>query len=210
MQNLLIEQVMFEYQVIKEQNKPRRMRGIFQRANVKNANGRVYKDSILKREVERLLPSVKNRTLVGQLDHPTTATIEYSKASHLIPNLSYDESNGTVIGEVEILNTPSGKIVESLIDAGVKVGISSRGLGTVEQTSDEKTGDSVLVVNDDYQWVTQDIVAEPSTPGSYLQLSEGLLKKIYTKEISKNINKPEHLKNAIYTIVDEFLKEYYK
>lgn len=201
--SLLIESVLFEYQVIKEQNKAKRMRGPFQRANVKNANGRVYKGDILKREVEKLLPSVKARTLVGQLDHPQTATIEYGKASHLITEMFFDDKTGTVIGEIELLNTPSGKIVESLIDADVKVGISSRGLGTVENTVDEKTGDSVLVVNDDYQWVTQDIVAEPSTPGSYLQLSESLFRKIYQKEISK----PANLRKEVYRIVENFLKK---
>jgi len=204
MQNiLLVESVLFEYQIIKEANKPKRMRGAFQRANVKNANGRIYKDSILRREVDKLSPAVKSRTLVGQLDHPQTATIEYGKASHLITEMLYDDKTGTVIGEVELLNTPSGKIVESLIDADVKVGISSRGLGTVEEKTDESSGESVLVVNDDYQWVTQDIVAEPSTPGSYLQLSESLMKKIYTKDISK----PQNLRHEVYKIVEEFLKK---
>lgn len=203
MRDLLVEQSIFEYKIIKEQNQSKRLKGVFQRANVKNANGRVYKEDILRREVEKLTPSVKGRTLVGQLDHPQTATIEYGKASHLITELIYDDKTGTVIGEVELLNTPSGKIVESLIDANVKVGISSRGLGTVENAIDEKSGENVLVVNDDYQWVTEDIVCEPSTPGSYLQLSESLLRKIYLKDISK----PANLRKEVYNIVEEFLKK---
>jgi hypothetical protein len=195
MHNLLTEQVLFEYQVVKEANKPKKLRGLFQKSNAKNANGRVYSSEILTREIQRLQEAIKNRTLVGQLDHPQTATIEYAKASHLITAAQMQGED--CIGEIELLNTPCGKIVESLIDADVKVGISSRGLGTVRNEQE------YLLVNDDYQLVTFDMVAEPSTPNAYpVPINESILQKLYRKDIRK----PEHLKKAIHNIIDEYLK----
>jgi len=194
--NLLTEECLFEYQVLKETNKPKRLRGLFQKANAKNANGRVYSSDVLQREVTKLQEAIKNRSLVGQLDHPQTATIEYSKASHLITACTMNGDQA--IGELEILNTPCGKIVESLIDANVKVGISSRGLGTVRKE------DEYLVVNDDYQLITFDMVAEPSTPNAYpVPINEAILNKIYNRDIRK----PEHLKKAVYELIDEYLKQ---
>ena len=195
MNKLLTEEILFEYQVVKETNKPRKLKGLFQRANSKNSNGRVYSNEILTREINRLQEAIKNRSLVGQLDHPQTATIEYGKASHLITSAMMNGAD--CIGELELLNTPCGKIVESLIDADVKVGISSRGLGTVRNESE------YLLVNDDYQLVTFDMVAEPSTPNAYpVPINESILSKLYKKDIRK----PAHLRKAIFDIVNEYLK----
>jgi len=194
--NLLIEEVLFEYKLIKEDNRPRRLRGLFQKSNAKNANGRVYSNDILKREIDKLIPAVKERKLVGQLDHPQSATIEFSKASHLISNIVFSEETGEAIGELELLGTPCGKIAEALIDANVKVGISSRGLGTVRKE------DEYLVVNDDFQLITFDLVAEPSTPGAYpTPISESILKRI----LAKDIRKPSDLRNAVYEFADAYL-----
>jgi len=195
--NLLVEQTLFEYKVIKDEH-GKKLRGLFQKANCKNENGRVYNKEVLAREVQKLVEAVKNRSLVGQLDHPQTATIEYAKASHLITGLQVNESD--IYGELEILNTPSGKIVESLVDANVKIGISSRGLGTTRKEMDE-SGSEIQVVNDDFQLITWDVVAEPSTPGAYLQLSENTLRRIFSKD-----TKPANFKHEIYKIVDEFLR----
>ena len=194
--NLLVEEVLFEYKLINESGKPKRMRGLFQKANAENANGRVYATDILKREIEKLIAPVKERKLVGQLDHPQSATIEFSKASHLITDLRFDDATGEAIGELELLGTPCGKIAESLIEANVKVGISSRGLGTVRKE------DEYLVVNDDFQLITFDLVAEPSTPGAYpIPINESILKRI----LSKEIRKPRDLKKAVFNFVDEYL-----
>jgi hypothetical protein len=196
MENLLIEEVLFEYKLIKEGDKPRRLRGLFQKSNAQNANGRVYSNELLKREIDKLLPAIKERKLVGQLDHPQSATIEFTKASHLISGLQFNEETGEAIGELELLGTPCGKIAEALIDANVKVGISSRGLGTVRKEEE------YLVVNDDFQLITFDLVAEPSTPGAYpMPISESILKRILTKDIRK----PSDLRKAVWEFADEYL-----
>lgn len=195
MPDLIIEEVLFEYKLIREENKPKKLRGLFQRANAKNANGRVYSLDILKREIEKLLPAVKERKLVGQLDHPQSATIEFAKASHLITGIDFSNETGDAIGELELLQTPCGKIAEALIEANVKVGISSRGLGTVRKE------DEYLIVNDDFQLITFDLVAEPSTPGAYpVPISESILRRI----LSKDIRKPSDLRKAVYELADEY------
>jgi hypothetical protein len=195
MSELIVEQIIFEYKLVSEQNKPKKLRGLFQKANAQNANGRIYTTDILKREIEKLIAPIKERKLVGQLDHPQSATIEFSKASHLISGLQFDDASGEAVGELELLSTPYGKIAESLIDANVKIGISSRGLGTVRKQ------DEYLVVNDDFQLITFDLVAEPSTPGAYpIPVNESILRRI----LSKDIRKPKDLRKAVYNFVDEY------
>jgi hypothetical protein len=195
MSELIVEQIIFEYKLVSEQNKPKKLRGLFQKANAQNANGRIYTTDILKREIEKLIAPIKERKLVGQLDHPQSATIEFSKASHLISGLQFDDATGEAVGELELLSTPYGKIAESLIDANVKIGISSRGLGTVRKQ------DEYLVVNDDFQLITFDLVAEPSTPGAYpIPVNESILRRI----LSKDIRKPKDLRKAVYNFVDEY------
>jgi len=193
--NLLIEQVIFEYKVLTEaEDKGTRLRGIFQKANAKNQNGRVYTKDILNREIERLSESIGHRRLVGQLDHPQTATIEYAKTSHLVSSLVMDESTGDVIGELEILDTPAGRIAKSLVESRVQIGVSSRGLGTVRKEDD------LLVVNDDFQLVTFDIVAEPSTPNAYpVPLSESVIKKILSQ------HKPANFKKELHKLIDKLV-----
>jgi len=180
---LLTEEVNFLYEALQQEGGSFKLRGLVQKANAKNQNGRVYTVEILNRELNRLTDPIKHRRLVGQLDHPQTATIEYAKASHLVTSLAMEES-GDMIGELELLDTPAGRIAKSLVESKVQIGISSRGLGTVRKEED------ILVVNDDFQLVTFDIVAEPSTPNAYpTRISEDLIRKITGHAKPRNVRK---------------------
>lgn len=150
---------------------PLRVRGIFQRADEANSNQRIYPHKVLDSAVKSLNEAIKERRLVGELDHPTYEMVKLSNASHLITNLWMEGKD--VIGEAEILPTPAGKVVEGLIQGGVKIGISSRGMGTLSESGGVKT------VNEDYKLLTFDIVADPSTRGAFPALAES---KQYNKD----------------------------
>ena len=142
--------------------------GIFMQAEKKNRNGRVYPKQILFDAVEKyVIEQVNNGRAVGELDHPEGPQINLDKVSHKITELSFDGDN--VVGKAQILNTPMGKIVEGLIEGGVKLGVSSRGMGTVEN----KQG--ATYVNDDYLLSTVDIVQDPSAQGAFVNgIMEGV------------------------------------
>lgn len=135
--------------------------GILQRADTKNANKRVYPKEILTREIENYQKAVRENRAVGELDHPESSSVSLQKASHIIREMAWE--GDTVVGRVEVLSTPMGKILESLLSDGVRIGISSRGVG-----STEKTNEGVDQVQTDFQIICFDIVSEPSTPGAYL------------------------------------------
>lgn len=137
------------------------LQGIIQRAEMKNQNKRIYPRSILHREIENYQKAVKENRAVGELDHPESSTVALKNASHIVREMWWD--GDAVLGKVEILPTPQGKILESLIEAGVCIGISSRGVG-----STEKTNEGSDMVQPDFQLICFDIVSEPSTPGAYL------------------------------------------
>lgn len=139
-----------------------KFRGKFQEANAVNKNRRMYPESVLRSNVERLKEAVENRGLIGELDHPTDSIIHFENASHLISKLWWEKD--VLMGEGEVLNTPSGKVLRSLIEAGVRVGISSRGVGN-GQTRD----DGVLVIGESYKLITFDAVADPSTFSAFQQ-----------------------------------------
>jgi len=143
-----------------------KVRGLFQRADEANQNKRVYPRTILENQVKKLQPLIKERRLCGELDHPQNDTVKLTNASHLVTKLWMEGSE--VMGEAEILNTPNGKVAQALISDGVKIGISSRGLGTLSE--DHMTGQKT--VNEDYNLVTFDLVADPSTRGAYPSISE--------------------------------------
>jgi hypothetical protein len=134
--------------------------GRMQTAGVKNGNGRLYSRPILEREVENYTKLVRERRALGELDHPEDSVVNLKNASHLVTELWWDEDD--VMGKVQVLNTPSGQVLRSLVDSGVKLGISSRGLGTVNENGD------VSEVNDDFQLICFDFVSEPSTPGAFM------------------------------------------
>lgn len=131
-------------------------RGKFQEAEAVNKNKRMYPYAVLDENIERLKEAVSDRRLVGELDHPTDSIIHFADASHVVTKLWWD--GHVLMGEGEILNTPNGKVLKSLIDDGVKVGISSRGVGNGKVNED-----GILVIGESYKLITFDAVADPST-----------------------------------------------
>jgi hypothetical protein len=143
-----------------ESNQPIIMKGILQKANTENRNGRVYPLNILKREAEKYEKCVKENRATGELDHPDSAIISLSNVSHMVTEMWWEGE--TLMGKVKLLDTPSGNILKGLLKSGVQLGISSRGVGSVKQ----KNG--LDVVQEDFELICFDFVSSPSTPGAYL------------------------------------------
>ena len=141
------------------------LKGIIQRSNTLNQNGRVYPKSILQREIENYQKLIRENRALGECDHPDSSVIELKNASHIVRE-AYMQGDD-VYGTIEILDTPSGKIIQSLIESGVTLGISSRGVGSTASNGNTQ------VVQDDFQLICFDMVSEPSTPGAFMTLSEG-------------------------------------
>lgn len=133
-----------------------KFRGKFQEAEAVNKNKRMYPYDVLNENVIKLQEAIKDRRLVGELDHPTDSIIHFANASHVVTKLWWD--GNVLMGEGEILNTPHGKVLKALIDDGVKVGISSRGVGNGKVNED-----GILVIGESYKLITFDAVADPST-----------------------------------------------
>jgi len=146
--------------------------GVMQRAEMENGNGRIYPQPVLAREIENYKKLVEESRALGELDHPDSSVVELKNASHLV---TYIEMRGNdVMGKVKILDTPSGKILKDLITSGVKLGISSRGLGSVRNEGGK------TVVEEDFQLICFDFVSDPSTTGAYM-ITEGKRSNIFTK-----------------------------
>ena len=142
--------------------------GVFMQAEKKNRNGRVYPKETLFKAVEKYIAEqVKPGRAVGELDHPAGPQINLDKVSHKITDLKF--AGDDVVGKAKVLNTPMGKIVEGLIEGGVKLGVSSRGMGTVENVQ------GVNMVQEDYLLATVDIVQDPSAQGAFVNgIMEGV------------------------------------
>ena len=142
--------------------------GVFMQADSKNRNGRIYPKDILEKAVNKYVTEqVKTGRAVGELNHPEGPTINLDKVSHKITDLHFEGSN--VVGKASILQTPMGKIVEGLLEGGVKLGVSSRGMGSLVQ----KNG--VMQVKDDFMLSTVDIVQDPSAPEAFVNgIMEGV------------------------------------
>jgi|TARA_R110000737_G_C14617565_1_gene492258 hypothetical protein len=163
----LISENLEEVEYITEENekgeKEYKIKGIFMQADVKNRNGRVYPFDILKREVANYNKNfTKQKRAFGELGHPDGPTVNLERVSHMITDLYPDGKN--FIGEAKIMDTPMGKIVKSLMDEGAKLGVSSRGLGSLQQ----KNGAS-YVKDDFYLATAADIVADPSAPNAFVE-----------------------------------------
>ena len=131
--------------------------GRLQTADKKNGNGRKYPEKVLRREIQNYMAIVADNRATGELDHPDDSVINLKNVSHLITEVWWDGKD--VMGKIKVLDTPSGRILKDLISAGVKLGISSRGLGSVKESMMGET-----IVEDDFQLICFDIVSEPSTP----------------------------------------------
>ena len=174
--------------------------GICQKAGTKNGNGRVYPKSVLQREIENYQNSIREKRALGELDHPDDSVINLKNASHLVTKRWWDGDN--VMGKIEVLDTPSGRILKDLLKSGVKLGISSRGMGSVTESRGS------LTVEDDFQLICFDMVSEPSTPGAYLSPEQ---KKQISSSISMTMaenadKKPLSKKEKINSAMDDALK----
>ena len=140
--------------------------GLMQEAGVVNGNGRTYPQAVLMREVDTYKKLVRERRALGELDHPDDSVINLKNASHMVTNIWADGPK--VMGTVKVLDTPSGQILKSLVESGVQLGISSRGLGSVRESMNGR-----VIVEDDFQLICFDFVSDPSTPNAFMNLQEG-------------------------------------
>ena len=167
------------------------LKGIIQRANTLNQNGRVYPNSILQREVMNYQKLIQENRAVGECDHPDTSVVELKNVSHIVREARMEGDN--VYGVIEILDTPSGQIIQSLIESGVTLGISSRGVGSTKRQGDTQ------IVQEDFQLICFDMVSEPSTPGAYM-LREG--KRISRDSLDKTFNKSDRVDRIFNEILN--------
>jgi len=135
--------------------------GRLQTADTQNGNGRVYPDDVLKREIGNYMKVVKDNRACGELDHPDDSVVNLKNVSHIITDIWWEGKD--VMGKIKVLDTPSGRILKDLVNAGIKLGVSSRGLGSV---TEDKGG--VVTVENDFQLICFDMVSEPSTPNAYV------------------------------------------
>ena len=157
--------------------------GLMQEADVKNGNGRIYPPNVLIREVENYKRLVDQNRALGELDHPESSIINLANASHIVTSIWMDGPK--CYGKIKVLDTPSGCILKSLVQSGVQLGISSRGLGSLK----DKNGHSE--VQDDFQLICFDMVSDPSTPGAFMQLKEAREQpNIFTRgdKINRSLN----------------------
>lgn len=134
--------------------------GVIQRADARNGNGRIYPHSVLSREMDTYKQLVQERRALGELDHPDLSVINLKNVSHLVVEVWWNGKD--VMGKIQVLNTPSGQVLRELVNANVKIGISSRGTGSVRENRGE------TIVEDDFQLICFDIVSEPSTHGAFM------------------------------------------
>lgn len=166
--NLLHSFLLFEYDDVKPSTSSDgivKMKGIIQAAGKPNANNRIYPRQILEREDRRYRELVNDRRALGELDHPDSPIIQLENVSHLVTDTEWDGEN--LIGEIEVLDTPKGQILGKLVERRIKLGISSRGLGSVRRNND-----GYDIVEEDFNLVCYDMVSNPSTSNAYMHLQE--------------------------------------
>ena len=162
--------------------------GRLQTADTKNGNGRSYPAKVLKREVSNYQNVVKDNRALGELDHPDDSVINLRNVSHAVTEIWMEDKN--VMGKIKVLDTPSGRILKDLVNSGIKLGISSRGLGSVQESM------GVTTVQEDFELICFDIVSEPSTPNAYM----------YPQNKSSNMYENK-INEAKRNIVDDLFKK---
>ena len=172
---------------IKENNGKLVVKGVLQRAESKNQNGRVYPREVLLKEVGKYLENqVTERRALGELDHPESSVVNLNNASHNVIEMHWDGDD--LLGTVEVLSTPAGNILKELFKSGIKLGISSRGLGSVEPVN-EKDGEDTVEVQPDFELIAFDFVSNPSTHGAFMRpVNESVQPKTPENNIEKIIN----------------------
>jgi hypothetical protein len=173
MKNLIVDYIPFDIsqdtinEAVKENNGKLVVKGVLQRAEAKNQNGRVYPSKILQREAKNYNENfIKQKRALGELDHPDSSVVNLANVSHNITEMHFEGDN--LIGTCEILTTPSGNILRELIKNGIKLGISSRGLGSVETVNEGPNDQPVQKVGNDFELIAFDFVSNPSTHGAFM------------------------------------------
>lgn len=166
------------------------MKGILQKSDTLNQNGRIYPRNVLEREVRNYQKFIIENRALGELDHPDSSVVNLKNVSHIVREAHIE--GDVVYGSVEILDTPSGKILQSLVESGVKLGISSRGVGTTKKQGDYQ------IVQDDFQLICWDFVSEPSTPGAFM-MAEG--RQINPEELQKVFTKSDRIDRILNDII---------
>lgn len=183
---LLMEYITFEAdpRLLRESsdhpNQPFRVQGVLQRKGKKNQNGRIYPDEVLIREAQKYSQTfIADRRAMGELDHPESSVVNLKNVSHNVVEMHWQGDD--LIGTVEVLTTPNGNILRELFRNGIKLGISSRGLGTLKKISENSA-----IVGDDFELIAFDFVSNPSTQGAFMMptgqipLAEGFVQNPIT------------------------------
>ena len=199
MRNLIVDYIPFELspqqiqESLKENNGKLVVKGVLQRADAKNQNGRVYPMEILQREAKNYDEGfIKQSRAMGELDHPDSSVVNLQNVSHNVTEMHFEGDN--LLGTVEILTTPSGNILRELFKNGIKLGISSRGMGSVE-TVNEGPDKGAQKVGDDFELIAFDFVSNPSTHGAFLHpVNEGVVKESISND---KWGKAEHIIHSI-------------
>ena len=192
----LITETIENIEVLKEEKangkKDYKIRGVFMQADIKNRNGRIYPVETLAKEVRRYTNEfINKKRAFGELGHPDGPTVNLERVSHMITSLKPEGKN--FIGEAKVMDTPYGKIVKNLIDEGAVLGVSSRGMGSIQQT-----GGRNLVGKDFYLATAADIVADPSAPDAFVEgimegkewvWDNGVLKSVTIEKYKSEIEK---------------------
>ena len=173
---------------IKENDGRLIVKGVLQRAESKNQNGRVYPREVLMKETTKYLEEqVSERRALGELDHPESSVVNLNNASHNVIEMHWDGDD--LLGTVEVLSTPSGNILKELFKSGIKLGISSRGLGSVEPVNEKNGEDGTVEVQPDFELIAFDFVSNPSTHGAFMRpVNEGVEKEKPETKIESIIN----------------------
>lgn len=168
------------------------VKGVLQRANAKNHNGRIYPKETLMREAQKYEETfITERRALGELDHPDSSVVNLNNVSHNVLDMEF--SGDDLVGTVEVLSTPSGNILKELFKSGIKLGISSRGMGSVKEVMRE--GENTLEVQPDFELIAFDFVSNPSTHGAFLSP--------VNESVSKTNNKFSRIDSIIHNIIKE-------
>jgi hypothetical protein len=168
------------------------VKGVLQRANAKNHNGRIYPKETLMREAQKYEKTfISERRALGELDHPDSSVVNLNNVSHNVLDMEFKGDD--LVGTVEVLSTPSGNILKELFKSGIKLGISSRGMGSVKEVMRE--GENTLEVQPDFELIAFDFVSNPSTHGAFLSP--------VNESVSKTDNKFSRIDSIIHNIIKE-------
>ena len=205
MKQLLIDCITFDFkkdslfeEAVHDSNRRLTVRGILQRSGVKNQNGRVYPKNVLIREAQKYAENfIKERRALGELDHPESSVVNLQNVSHNVVEMHWDGDD--LVGMIEVLPTPNGNILKELFKANIRLGISSRGMGTVKKDVNENAD----LVQDDFELIAFDFVSNPSTRGAFMFPSGNLQEGKKSMVQNPVTQKWETVENIVRDILTE-------